>query len=153
MARPGIPTWTFALTVVRKGDRFLLIHEKKHDQTWYFPGGRIEQGETIAEGAVRETLEESGVPVVLDGIVRIEHTPRPDGARLRVFFVAHPADDTPPKSSPDDESLGAAWVSLEELDRYGLRAPDLRATLTAVAAGATIHPLSLLTVEGRGLQP
>ncbi len=148
MARPGIPTWTFALVVVRKGDRFLLIHEKKHDQTWYFPGGRVEQGESIAEAAERETLEESGVPVVLDGILRIEHTPRPDGARLRVFFLAHPKDETPPKSLPDEESLGAAWVGLDELDGYGLRAPDLRLLLTAVANGATVHPLKLLTVEG-----
>lgn len=149
MARPGIPTWTFALCVVRKGDRFLLIHEKKHDQTWYFPGGRVEQGERIADAAVRETLEESGVPVVLDGILRIEHTARPDGARLRVFFLAHPADDTPPKSQPDDESLGAAWASLAEIGTtFPPRGPDLVTLLEAVAKGAPVHPLNLLTVEG-----
>lgn len=149
MARPGIQTWTFALVVVRKGDRFLLIHEKKHDQTWYFPGGRVEQGERIPDAALRETLEESGVPVTLDGILRIEHTARPDGARLRVFFVAHPADDTPPKSQPDDESLGAAWVSLDELGtKYPLRSPDVATLLNAVATGAPVHPLNLLTIEG-----
>lgn len=148
MPRPGIPTWTFALVIVRKDGKFLLIHEKKHDQTWYFPGGRVEQGENIADGGARETLEESGVPVALDGILRIEHTARPDGARLRVFFVAHPTDDTPPKATEDDESLGAAWVGLDELDRYPLRSPDVRTLLEAVANGATIHPLKLLTVEG-----
>ena len=147
MPKPGIPTWFFALVVVRKGEKFLLIHEKKHDQTWYYPGGRVELAETLVEAAERETLEESGVPVVLEGILRIEHTPRADGARLRVVFLARPKDETPPKSVPDDESLGAAWVGLDEIHRYPLRDPEVKTTFAAVLAGAPVHPLSLLTTE------
>jgi phosphatase NudJ len=30
MARSAIPTWFFALVVVRKGDRFLVVQERKH---------------------------------------------------------------------------------------------------------------------------
>src|SRR5207244_8580287 len=90
MPRDPIPTWFFALVVVRKGDRFLLVHERKHGQLWYLPAGRVEPGETLADGALRETLEETGVRVRLEGILRVEHSPSPNGARCRVFFTASP---------------------------------------------------------------
>jgi 8-oxo-dGTP pyrophosphatase MutT (NUDIX family) len=147
MPRPPIPTYYFALTIVRLGHRFLLVHERKH-QSWYFPAGRVEPGETLADAAVRETLEEAGVPVVLEGILRFEHAVRPDGsARCRVFYVARPEDDTPPKSRPDDHSLGAAWVSLEELDHFPLRGEEVRSVLEYVASGPPVHPLSIWAPE------
>src|ERR1700709_1006875 len=108
MSRDPIPTWCFALVVVRLGERWLLVHERKHGQGWYLPAGRVEPGETFVEAAVRETREEAGIEVTLDGIVRIEHSPTGEGARMRIVFVGHPADDRPPKQVPDDESLGAA---------------------------------------------
>ena len=69
-------------------------------------------------------------------------------ARVRVIFVAHPADATPPRTTPSDESLGAAWVSLDELDALPLRGPEVRALFRYVAAGAPIAPLALLDYEG-----
>jgi phosphatase NudJ len=149
MARDPIPTFAFALVVVRLGRRFLLVHEKKHGQLWYLPAGRVEPGESIADAAVRETLEESGVPVVIDGILRVEETPTSGGAaRMRVFFVAHPKDDTPPKHHPDDESLGAAWVALDELHRFPLRGAEVREIFEYVDRGGAVHPRSILTTEG-----
>ncbi len=149
MPREPIPTWYFALVVVRLQDRFLLVHERKHGQKWYLPAGRVEPGETLVEAARRETLEESGIPVVIEGILRIEHTPFSEGmARLRVIFVARPEDDTPPKSIPDEESLGAGWFSLEELESLSLRGEEVREIFDYVAMGATIYPLELITFEG-----
>jgi 8-oxo-dGTP pyrophosphatase MutT (NUDIX family) len=114
MARDPIPTYCFALVVVRLGHRFLLVHERKHGQLWYLPAGRVEPGEGFAAAAVRETLEESGVPIVIEGVLRMEHGLLLDGsARLRVFFLARPRDDTPPKSITDPLRLltteGAPW--------------------------------------------
>jgi len=149
MPRAPIPTWFFALVVVRHRDRFLLVHERKHGQLWYLPAGRVEQGEEIAAAARRETLEEAGLQVTLDGILRVEHTPLPDGARVRVVFVAHPTDEGATlKHQPDEESLGAAWVGLEELGSYALRGEEVRELFEHVAAGGAVYPLSLLTVEG-----
>src|SRR5262249_43024505 len=116
MPREPIPTWFFALVVVRQGDEFLVVRERKHGQLWYLPAGRAEPGETLAEAARRETLEETGVPVVLEGLLRLEHTPMDGAARVRALFLARPADDTPPKAAPDEHSLEAAWVTLAGLD-------------------------------------
>ncbi|WP_428263945.1 NUDIX domain-containing protein [Haliangium sp.] len=151
MSRNAIPTWCFVVVIVRRGDRFLLVHERKHGQRWYFPAGRVEPGETLARAALRETLEETAVPVELDGILRIEHTPMVESARMRVLYTAHAADDTPPKSVPDEESLAAGWFTLDQLTELPLRGDDVRHVLTDVARGAPIYPLSLIAPEGSPL--
>lgn len=151
MPREPIPTWCFALVVVRKGDRFLLVQESKHGQPWYLPAGRVEAGESFAVAAVRETREEAGIPVRVTGVIRIEYSPSPAGARMRVIFLAEPTDDTPPKTEPDDESLGAAWVALADLADYALRGPEVVELFAYVAAGGTIHPLAVLQPEGAPL--
>lgn len=148
MAREPIPTWYFALVVVRRGDRYLLVHESKHGQLWYLPAGRAEPGETLQDAACRETLEETGVPIRLKGILRLEHSPLLRGARVRGLFLAEPTDDTPPKSTADSESLGAVWVSLAELGNYPARGPEVEELLRHVAGGGAVYPLSLLQPEG-----
>ena len=154
MSRRAIPVWCFALTVVKKGHRFLLVHERKHGERWYLPAGRLELGEDFFAAARRETLEESGIPIELEGILRIEHTPGADGsARMRVVFLARPADDRPPKSTADAESLEARWVTLDELDALPLRGEEVRLLFEDVLAGAPVYPVSLLQAEGRRLLP
>jgi 8-oxo-dGTP pyrophosphatase MutT (NUDIX family) len=153
MPSQPVPTWCIALVVVRLGRRFLLVRERKFGQRWYLPAGRAEPGEPFAEAARRETLEEAGVPVVLEGVLRVEHSPRPDAARMRVVFVARPADDTPPKSVADEESLEARWFTLEEFAGLELRADEARAFCQYVADGGAVHPLSVLAFEGAPLPP
>ena len=149
MPREPISTWFFALVVVRQGDRFLLVHEAKHGQGWCVPAGRVELGETLFDAALRETLEETGVPVVLDGVLRVEHSPRPEGtARVRVIFLAHPQADVPPKSVPDEESLEAKWFSLEDMRGLPLRGHDVLEILKYVSGGGPVHPLSMIAGEG-----
>jgi 8-oxo-dGTP pyrophosphatase MutT (NUDIX family) len=148
MPREPIPTWYFALAVVRRGDRFLLVHEHKHGQLWYLPAGRAEPGEDLAAAACRETLEEAGISIRVTGIIRVEHSPRPGSTRVRVIFAGEPIDDAEPKSIPDEESLGAAWVTLDELSRYPLRGQEVEEMLRYVASGGPVYPLDLLQREG-----
>jgi phosphatase NudJ len=149
MARAALPTWYFALVVVRRGHRFLLTQERKYGATWSIPGGRVEAGESLTDAAVREVFEETGVPVRLDGILRVEHTPGAGalGTRVRVLFTGTPIDDTAPKTTADDESLGAAYLTLEEIRALPLRGSELSALLESVAAGRQVFPLELLGPE------
>jgi phosphatase NudJ len=151
VARDPIPTHAFALVVVRLGRRFLVVKERKHGQRWYLPAGRVEPGETLADAARRETLEESGVPIELEGLVRVEHSPGASANRLRAIFVARPADDTPPKSAPDDETLEARFVTLEELAELDTRGEEVEALFRFVADGGPVYPLTALTWEGAPL--
>jgi len=144
MSRAPIPTAYFALVVVRRGHRFLLTQERKYGSTWSIPGGRVEPGETLVQAAVREVHEETGVPIRVDGILRVEHSPRDTNVRMRVLFTGTPLDDTPPKTVPDEESLGAAWLTLEEIRNKKLRGAELRALLESVEEGRQVFPLDLL---------
>lgn len=144
MGRTPIPTWYFALVVVRRGHRFLLTQEKKYGSTWSIPGGRVEPGESLVTAAIREVHEETGVPIRIDGVLRVEHSPDADTARVRVLFVGTPIDDTPPKTTPDEESLGAAWLTMEEIRAKRLRGAELCALLESVEVGRQVFPLELL---------
>jgi len=52
-----------AIAVVHHAGQFLLVKRKKEPNanTWGFPGGHVELGETGLEAAVRELAEETGV--------------------------------------------------------------------------------------------
>jgi 8-oxo-dGTP pyrophosphatase MutT (NUDIX family) len=141
-----IPSWYFVLVVVRKEQQFLVVRERKHGQLWYLPAGRVELGESFAEAAVRETREEAGIIPVLDGIIAIQHTPTAAESRVRVIFSAHPADDRPPKSVPDEESLEARWVTRSALTALPLRSTEVVYWFDR-ASSHPIHPLNLLGDE------
>lgn len=144
-------TWHIALVVVRDGDRFVLVNEKR-DRGWYLPAGRVDPGESLEEGACREVREESGLHVELDGIIRFEFTPAYPNrdARMRAIFLAHPVGGTL-KTEPDDESLGAAWVTFDQLQYLRLRAPEVRSYIHHVLSGGPIAPMSILAYEGAAL--
>ena len=154
MSRGAIPTWFFVLAVVRRQrpggtNEYLLVHERaKHGSSWYLPAGRVEPGETLTEATHRETLEESGVALELEGLLRVEHTPMPNGTRVRVFLLARPAPGSEPRSTPNEHTQGAAFYTPEEAASLALRGRDVLEVLRAVDAGAPVAPLSLLTFEG-----
>jgi phosphatase NudJ len=147
MPRDPIPAWFFIKVIVRKDDRFLLVQECRYDQAWHLPAGRVEPGETFVAAALRETVEETAVPVVLDGILRIEHSPQPDKAYMGVIFLAHPVAGVPPKCVPDDESLRAAWFTLEEAEKVPLREPEVLDVLRYVRDGGPVYPLTVIARE------
>ncbi len=144
---PKKPCYNFSLVCVQHDDgRFLLIKETRN-RGWWLPGGKVEPGESFETAAVRETLEEGGIPVVLKGILRIDHTPK--RGKMRVIFYAKPADTTPPKSVADKESVEAKWMTLEELEGLHMRGREPEIWFKYITEGGIIHPLNLLT-EGQG---
>ncbi len=138
--------FTVAIFVVDQG-KVLLVHHRRLGR-WLPIGGHIELDEDPEAAALRETLEESGVRVALDGVLRLEVTPGPTQNRIRVFFLAHPIDDAPPLCAPNEHSLEAGWFTLGEVERLPLRGQEVFEILSAVERGAPVHPLSLLQLEG-----
>ena len=59
--------WGVGALVVNDG-RVLFVRE---GDTWLLPGGRLQPGETLAEGAAREVREETGVAIVVKTLAAI----------------------------------------------------------------------------------
>ena len=69
---PDVRTDFVCLTLVDPRGWFLMQERDEHapvwPDTWCFPGGGIEPGETPREGAARELAEETGIVVAADGL-------------------------------------------------------------------------------------
>lgn len=59
-----------AYCVAFDGDRFLMVYNPKR-KGWEMPGGKLEQGETPEQGAVRECMEESGYEIEVTAVRNI----------------------------------------------------------------------------------
>ncbi|MCB0406281.1 MAG: NUDIX hydrolase [Bdellovibrionales bacterium] len=83
------------------------------------PGGAVEAGETPAETAVRETLEETGYKVRVQGAARVDHYPFVwAGTEYDCethFFRADLAEPDPVSVRKDPVVVGAEWVPLSGL--------------------------------------
>jgi ADP-ribose pyrophosphatase YjhB (NUDIX family) len=69
-------------------DRVLLVRRATEPGRglWAYPGGYLEMGETLEEGALRETLEETGLAVEITGLLGVYS--RPSGRNVTVVFEA-----------------------------------------------------------------
>jgi ADP-ribose pyrophosphatase YjhB (NUDIX family) len=122
---------------------------------WWLLGGFVECGNGHADTAIKETLEEAGIDVILKGILRVENQMQTNGARQRVIYFAEPKDpDQAPKSVVDRESVRAAWLSIKDLEEKssarppeGLRGPELLDWARYIERGGAIYPLSVFTTE------
>jgi ADP-ribose pyrophosphatase YjhB (NUDIX family) len=132
---------------------FAAVNESKN-RGWWLPAGHVDRGQTFVEAAIRETIEEAGINVILKGVLAVEHTLMSDRAcRMRVIFYAEPNDpNQTPKTIPDKESNGAAWLTLEEIEAKrnfrppeGLRGEELLRWGNYLKNGGLIAPMSVST--------
>jgi ADP-ribose pyrophosphatase YjhB (NUDIX family)/ribosomal protein S27AE len=77
---------------------------------WVFPGGFVDRGESVAEAAVRETLEEVNLRVSLTGILDIYSF-----AGHEVVVVAYAAEVVGGSLAPLDECLEARVFAPEAI--------------------------------------
>jgi 8-oxo-dGTP pyrophosphatase MutT (NUDIX family) len=103
------------------GPRGVVLHKHKRLGMWLQPGGHIDAGETPADAAIRECLEETGLRAEhFSGRPELVHVDTHDGPRghyhldLR-FLLAVPDEDPHP---PEGESPDARWWSYEELHQH-----------------------------------
>jgi len=84
----------------------LLLHAD--EGVWVQPGGHLKEGESLADGALRETEEETGFP---GGEMRLVRTSESGNVRFTTFLADVPHFDP----VLCDESLDSGWFSASEL--------------------------------------
>lgn len=102
-----------AVVVRRQGEQTEILLIRHNAGHWAFPKGHVEAGETEAQTAAREILEETGLKVDIDQGFRmvITYSPRPGVEKDVVYFIGRS-----PKGVPHPqltEVSRSEWVPLE----------------------------------------
>lgn len=71
-----------ALVFIRKDDLLLLVKQDYGERFWSLPGGLMEPGESIAEVAIREVREETGLEIRITKLVGVYSKPLEDSVAL-----------------------------------------------------------------------
>lgn len=113
---------------MHEGRLLAVLHERLGAEVWEVPGGHLEDGETFERAAARETLEETGVAVHVEGLLAtcVHEWAERRQRRLILFFRARPVDVAPPRPG-DDGIVRAEWVDPRRL--------------TTESTSAFLHPL------------
>ena len=114
-------------------DRVLLIR-RTDNGLWAIPGGAQDIGEYIAETAVRETKEETGIEVEVTGLVGLYTNPHhvmayTDGEVRQQFSICFRAGYLSGEPTASSESSKVRWIPHDEL------------------AGLQIHPSMRLRID------
>jgi 8-oxo-dGTP pyrophosphatase MutT (NUDIX family) len=136
-----------AVALVAREDGAVLLIRRTDNGNWALPGGAIEMNESVADAAVRETFEETGIQVEVTGLLGIYSDPghvihftSNDEVR-REFSVALTARPVGGEPTLSTESSEVRWVAPADLAGYTMgtamrrRVEDyLRGTGTPVIA-------------------
>jgi 8-oxo-dGTP diphosphatase len=141
---PAAPLVGVAAVVLDAAGLVLLIQRARPPRagTWGLPGGLLDLGERLTDGARREVQEECGIEVAIREIV---------GAFEPIYFDANGhveyhyvvvdfwADYLSGQVRAGDDAAAATWVSLPDLDRYDLNLDTRRIIETAHLAWHRAH--------------
>jgi 8-oxo-dGTP diphosphatase len=101
-----------AVAVVTSPLGVLAVRRADGRPPWAFPGGKIEPGETPAQAAERECLEETGC-VVRAGAA-LGSREHPVTGRQIVYVAAEPAGSTTVAVTASGEVAEVRWLSAEQ---------------------------------------
>jgi 8-oxo-dGTP pyrophosphatase MutT (NUDIX family) len=117
-----------AVALVTNGAGEILMIRRTDNGNWALPGGAIEMTESVADAAVRETLEETGIRVEVTGLAgvysdpgHVIHFASNDEVRreFSIVLTARPVGGEP---TPSDESSDVRWIAPADLGSYKMGA-------------------------------
>ena len=108
------------LAIVMRGDRVLVVRRANPPLLgrWGFPGGVLELGETVAQGAMRELEEETGVKAESAGPLTVIDTidrDREGSVRYHYTLVAVIGRWQSGEGVPGDDADEVAWMTRAEI--------------------------------------
>ena len=128
------------LAVVLRGDRVLVVRRANPPMPgrWGFPGGVLELGETVAQGAMRELLEETGVKAEAASPLTVMDTiDRDSEGRVRYHYtlVAVIGHWRSGEGVAGDDADELAWLTRAEIIERGLPTAPALLPLLDLAVG------------------
>lgn len=132
-------------TVPIWGDKVLLCKRNIEPRwgKWTLPAGFMELNETVAEGAARETVEESGAEFELEGLFSLVNVARV--GQVHMFYRARLLSD---RFDPGFETIEARLFAEDEIPWEEIAFRTVKETLERYfadrrAGGFTIHTIDI----------
>ena len=133
--------------ICEKDDKFLLVEERAKSSGQIVlnqPAGHLEQGETIIQAVVRETVEETQcrfTPESLIGLYRLEGTE----GKTYIRYAFHGSVSEPDlELTLDQDIIRTHWMSLSQIESaHNLRSPLVLQCIHDYLSGISF-PLSLV---------
>lgn len=91
----------------------ILLTQREDFETWILPSGGVEDGESIAQAAIRETKEETGLDVELTKLVGIYSRLGNMSPVHAVLFVAKPIGGE--IKCQEGETISVEWFAFDEI--------------------------------------
>lgn len=105
--------------------RFLLVRRGRAPAKglYAFPGGRVEQGETLEQAVQREVMEETGALLGPVGhVVDLDIVAEDDENRVEFVLGVHAAAFAGGEVKAGDDAEAVVWVTVDEMERLPLAA-------------------------------
>jgi len=135
---PAAPLVGTAVAVFNAAGEVFLVQRGKPPNVgqWGLPGGLIDVGERLVDGARREVLEEGGVLVEVCDLVGVfEPIIRDEDERVRYHYVVvdYWGRYLSGQVRPDDDAADARWVAMDGLDNLAMYGESRRVVRRAWA--------------------
>lgn len=148
---PNSDIWRPHVTVacvVARGERYLMVEEEVAGRLVYNqPAGHLDDHESLAQAALRETLEETGWTVELQHLIGVHQwrSTEHGDAVVRFSFAAR-AISHDPNRPLDSDIRRALWLTREEIAALGerLRSPMILQSIDLWLGGQRL-PLETLS--------
>ncbi len=115
--RPKVPTYTVTAAIFERKGKVLIARRPNRGLLggmWEFPGGKVEEGESLQQGLVREIMEELNAGIhVCDLFGEYRHAYTHFKVHLYAFFANLNSSEPVPL-----EASEIRWVSRAELKDY-----------------------------------
>ena len=142
-----LPRLTVA-TIIERDGRFLLVEEYADGEELVYnqPAGHLDEHETLAAGAIRETLEETAWEVDVSAIVGVYYWTHPKGHTFVRTCFSGTALYYHPHQPLDDGIARTVWLTRNEVAALGpkLRSPMVLRCTDDNLAGKR-YPLELFS--------
>ena len=123
--RPMVAVLAVVLRPMEQESRVLIVQRAQQPNAgrWGFPGGLLELGEAVAEGAMRELNEETGIVAEAAGVLNVnDAVSRDDEGRVQFHYVLIAVRGVwqSGEGVAGDDAAAVAWASREDIlaDKY-----------------------------------